>query len=39
MNAATSPTVCLFVPFTEILVLASTEIVIPSGGSTTTGCE
>ena len=39
MNAATSPTVCLFEPFTVIFVLASTEIVIPAGGSTITGCE
>ena len=35
--AATSPTACLFVPATVIFVLASTESVIPAGGTIRTG--
>ena len=37
MNAATSPTVCLFVPFTDIFVFASTDNVIHAGGTIRTG--
>ena len=37
MKAATSPTACLLVPATVIFVLASTERVIPAGGTIRTG--
>src|SRR5574344_1633808 len=39
ISAAISPTVCLFEPFIVIFTFWSTEIVIPSGGTTKTGCE
>jgi hypothetical protein len=39
MLAATWPTSCLSMPETVILVGSGATIVMPSGGSTTTGCE